>query len=181
MSNKSNVIGIVGWKNSGKTALVVDLVRELSTRGYRVSTIKHAHHKFDVDTPGKDSHMHRMAGANEVMVASEDRWALMAELRGETTPDLQELVGHMSPADIILAEGFKSESYPKIEVHRDNQTPLLASDCSSIFAVVTPHPKKLGECPCPVLARDDLTAIVDLALRQIGRENTDRDFATTDN
>ncbi|MBO6784109.1 MAG: molybdopterin-guanine dinucleotide biosynthesis protein B, partial [Alphaproteobacteria bacterium] len=98
-------VGIVGWHNSGKTTLLVALVRELTGRGLRVSTVKHAHHRFDVDTPGKDSWEHRAAGATEVMVGSERRWALMHELRDEPEPDLDALLAKMSPVDIVLVEG----------------------------------------------------------------------------
>ncbi len=113
------VAGIVGWHNSGKTTLVVALVRELTARGYRVSTVKHAHHEFDVDTPGKDSWHHREAGAAEVMVGSSKRWVLMHELRGSKEPELDELLSHISPVDLVLVEGFKNASHEKIEVYRD--------------------------------------------------------------
>ncbi len=136
MTQHTNVAGIVGWHNSGKTTLVVALVRELSARGYRVSTVKHAHHKFDVDTPGKDSWQHRDAGAAEVMVGSENRWALMHELRGAPEPDLDALLSHMSPVDLILVEGFKSAEVDKIEVYRDGLgEPALALTDNRVIAV----------------------------------------------
>lgn len=112
------IAGIVGWHDSGKTTLVVELVAELTARGYRVSTVKHAHHVFDVDTPGKDSWKHRESGATEVMVGSSTRWALMHELRGDDEPSTRELVARMSPVDLVLVEGFKHEDHEKIEVYR---------------------------------------------------------------
>jgi len=112
------IAGIVGWHDSGKTTLVVELVAELAARGYRVSTVKHAHHVFDVDTPGKDSWKHRESGATEVMVGSATRWALMHELRGSAEPTTRELVAKMTPVDLVLVEGFKHEDHEKIEVYR---------------------------------------------------------------
>ncbi|MBN43547.1 MAG: molybdopterin-guanine dinucleotide biosynthesis protein B [Alphaproteobacteria bacterium] len=112
------IAGIVGWHDSGKTTLITTLVNALVDRGYRVSTIKHAHHGFDVDTPGKDSWKHRASGATEVMVASSARWALMHELRTENEPALAELLAAMSPVDLVLVEGFKHEKHDKIEVYR---------------------------------------------------------------
>ncbi|MBT5572541.1 MAG: molybdopterin-guanine dinucleotide biosynthesis protein B [Alphaproteobacteria bacterium] len=132
------VAGIVGWHNSGKTTLVVALVQELAVRGYRVSTIKHAHHEFDVDTPGKDSWLHRDAGATEVMVGSGKRWALMHELRGSREPELEELIARMSPVDIVLIEGFKNASHEKIEVYRDGLDDLpIAYNSDSVVAVAS--------------------------------------------
>ncbi len=112
------VAGIVGWHDSGKTTLLIAVVQELVARGHTVSTIKHAHHGFDVDRPGKDSWQHREAGASEVLVGSAKRWALMHELRGTTEPGLDELLAQMSPVDIVLVEGFKSAGHDKIEVYR---------------------------------------------------------------
>lgn len=128
------VAGIVGWHDSGKTTLLVALVGELVARGHRVSTVKHAHHCFDVDTPGKDSWKHRDAGATEVMVGSAARWALMHELRGAPEPGLEELLAAMSPVDLVLVEGFKHESYPKIEVYRAglDEPPLARSDATVV-------------------------------------------------
>lgn len=132
------VAGLIGWHNSGKTTLLVALVQELASRGHRVSTIKHAHHAFDVDTPGKDSWRHRDAGATEVMVGSEKRWALMHELRGNPEPSFAELLGQMSPVDLIIVEGFKNEDHDKIEVYRDGlDEPLLANTASNVVAVAS--------------------------------------------
>jgi molybdopterin-guanine dinucleotide biosynthesis protein MobB len=113
-----NVFGIVGWKNSGKTGLMERLVTEITARGYSVSTIKHAHHSFDVDHEGKDSHRHRVAGARQVLLASRNRWALMHELRDEQEPTLAELLTQISPVDLVLIEGYKRDSHAKIEAHR---------------------------------------------------------------
>jgi len=167
MADLSNVIGVVGWKNSGKTHLVVDLVRELNARDLIVSTVKHAHHGFDIDQPGKDSFQHREAGAREVMIASSQRWALMSEHGRGERPSLQELVARMVPADVILAEGFKADPHPKIEIWRDRSSPLIAREDRSIFAVISPDPATVANCPCPVLVRQELSAIADLLLRQV--------------
>ena len=112
------IFGLAGWSGSGKTTLLAGILPELVARGLRVSTIKHAHHEFDIDRPGKDSWRHRQAGASEVMVASARRWAIMHELRGATEPTLDELVARMSPVDLLLVEGWKRHPHPKIEVHR---------------------------------------------------------------
>ncbi|HEY2891013.1 MAG TPA: molybdopterin-guanine dinucleotide biosynthesis protein B, partial [Dongiaceae bacterium] len=108
------VIGLAGWSGSGKTTLLMRLLPELIRRGYRVSTMKHAHHEFDVDQPGKDSWRHRGAGATEVLVASANRWALMHELRGSAEPSAAELMKHMTPVDLLIIEGFKREKHDKI-------------------------------------------------------------------
>jgi molybdopterin-guanine dinucleotide biosynthesis protein MobB len=167
MADLLNVIGVVGWKNSGKTRLVVDLVSEFKARNLSVSTVKHAHHGFDIDQPGKDSFQHREAGAGEVMIASSQRWALISEHGLGERPPLNELVAQMAPADVILAEGFKADPHPKLEICRDRSSPLIAREDRSIFAVVSPDPATVADCPCPVLARQELSAIADLLLRQI--------------
>lgn len=135
------VMGVVGWKDSGKTTLVARLVRAFTTAGLRVSTIKHAHHAVDLDVPGTDSFRHRAAGAHEVLLATAHRFALMRELRGAAEPDLGALLGRLGPADLVLVEGFKSHRHAKIEVHRAVLgTPLLAADDPSIIAVATDLP-----------------------------------------
>ena len=169
MADMNCVFGIVGWKNSGKTTLVTELVRALRERNLTVSTVKHAHHGFDIDKPGKDSFLHREAGAAEVMIASDRRWALMTEHGGPDRPPLADLVAHMSPVDVIIAEGFKAEPHPKLEVRRDHDKPLLAAEDSSVCAVVTDDPGALRDCPCPVLARGELSSIIELVLRAGGR------------
>jgi molybdopterin-guanine dinucleotide biosynthesis protein B len=130
--------GVVGWKNSGKTGLMERLVADLTVRGLRVSTIKHAHHAFDVDHAGKDSYRHRIAGAQEVLLASSQRWALMAELRGADEPSLEGLVAKLSPVDLVLVEGFKAGTHPKIEAFRkETGHALLQTNDPTIRAVAT--------------------------------------------
>jgi molybdopterin-guanine dinucleotide biosynthesis protein MobB len=132
------VIGVTGWSGSGKTALIVRLIPELASRGYRVATVKHAHHAFDIDTPGKDSYEHRAAGAAEVVVSSAKRWAIMHENRDEAEPALEELLAKLSPVDIVLVEGFKNEAHTKIEVHRPaTGSDLICTTNPSIVAVAT--------------------------------------------
>ena len=155
-------VGIVGWHDSGKTTLLVALVRELTGRGYRVSTVKHAHHRFDVDTPGKDSWKHREAGASEVMVASENRWALMHELRDEPEPGLDMLLAKLSPADVVLVEGFKSSALEKIEVYRDGlNEPPIAATAKDVVAIVCATPLDELDHAGPYFDPDDITGITD--------------------
>src|SRR5579883_2979360 len=123
------ILGLAGWSGSGKTTLITQLLPFLTSLGLSVSTVKHAHHKFDVDQPGKDSWRHRQAGATEVMISSENRWALMHEHRGAAEATLEELIRHMTPVDLLLVEGFKQGRHPKLEVHRPALAkPLLCRD-----------------------------------------------------
>ena len=162
------VIGLAGWSGAGKTTLVVRLVPELVRRGLTVSTMKHAHHGFDVDKPGKDSHRHREAGATEVLVGSERRWALMHENRGAPEPSAAELMRHMTPVDLLIVEGFKREGHDKIEIHRrESGKPLLYPDDPHIVAVLSDEP--LPDCPLPVISVDDIGAIADFILSHFGR------------
>ena len=132
------VIGLAGWSGAGKTTLLKRLIPALTFAGFSVSTIKHAHHNFDVDTPGKDSWEHRKAGACEVLIGSSSRWALMHELRAEAEPGLSDLLRRLSPVDFVLIEGFKRGNHPMIEVHRQaNGKSLLYPETPSIVAVVT--------------------------------------------
>jgi molybdopterin-guanine dinucleotide biosynthesis protein B len=157
-------IGIVGWSGSGKTALVLRLLPELRRRGLVVSTVKHAHHAFDVDTPGKDSYEHRLAGAEEVMVASANRWALMHEHRGAPEPGLAGLLARMTPVDLVLVEGFKREAHPKIEVWRETVgQPLLAANDRHIVAVASDVP--VAGLAVPRLDLNDAGAVADFILR----------------
>lgn len=167
MADMTRVMGIVGWKNSGKTRLVTDLVTHFSAAGLAVSTVKHAHHAFEIDRPGKDSFLHREAGAQEVLVASENRFALIREHRGVPAPDLAALVARMADADLILAEGFKTGRHPKMEVWRDGKDPLLALAEPDIVGVIAPDPSALPPLPCPVLRRDDLAAIASAVLAEV--------------
>lgn len=133
-----NVMGIIGRSGSGKTTLLSNLIPILKRRGFSVSTIKHTHHDFDMDHPGKDSYRHREAGAHEVLLTSVKRWALLHELDGEAEPALDELLGRMSPVDIVLVEGFKKHAFAKLEVHRPSVGhALMASKDESIVAVAT--------------------------------------------
>lgn len=159
------IFGIVGWKNSGKTTLITALVREFRRRGLQVSTIKHAHHAFDLDRPGKDSFLHRAAGAQEVLIASEGRWALLHELHGAEPPELTELIGRLSPVDLVLVEGFKSEAIPKLEVRRAGTAghPLAETD-AQIVAIATDG--ETAAADRPVFALDDIAGIADFILRQ---------------
>lgn len=158
------VIGIAGWSGAGKTTLIVKLIPYLRQRGYSVSTLKHAHHAFDVDQPGKDSYLHREAGAREVLVASARRFALMHELRGEEEPSLAELLARMSVVDLILVEGYKRDSHAKIEVHRAaNGKPWLFPEDRSIKAVATDTAEGLP-ADLPQAHLDDIEAIGGLTL-----------------
>jgi molybdopterin-guanine dinucleotide biosynthesis protein B len=132
------LIGLAGWSGSGKTTLLTKLLPVLIARGRVVSTIKHAHHAFDVDQPGKDSHTHRLAGAHEVLVSSAKRWALMHELRSAAEPTLAELVPHLTPVDLVIVEGFKTQSHAKLEVHRSAVgKPLLYPGDPNIVALAS--------------------------------------------
>jgi molybdopterin-guanine dinucleotide biosynthesis protein B len=135
----ARVLGLVGWSGSGKTTLLTRLLPVLTGQGLKVSTLKHAHHDFDVDLPGKDSYEHRRAGANEVIVASARRWVQMHELKDEPEQTLAQLLRRMSPCDLILVEGFKREAHPKLEVYREavGKPPLHPED-SRIVAVASP-------------------------------------------
>src|SRR5262252_264106 len=132
------IFGLAGWSGSGKTTLLTALIPELVSRGVSVSTLKHAHHAFDIDRPGKDSWRHRQAGACEVMVSSQNRWALMHELRGALEPSFEDLVRRMSPVDLLLVEGFKRQPFPKIEVYRPSLgKPLLHPDDPLVVAIAS--------------------------------------------
>ncbi|MEW6436130.1 MAG: molybdopterin-guanine dinucleotide biosynthesis protein B [Pseudomonadota bacterium] len=160
------IIGFAGWSGAGKTTLIVKLIPALNARGLSVSTVKHAHHNFDVDKPGKDSYEHRMAGATEVLVASDQRFALMHELRGAPEPSLAALLGKLAPVDLVLVEGFKRDSHMKLEVHRAaNGKPLLYPDDPQIKALISDLPP--AEVP-PHLAQahiDDIEAVASLVLQ----------------
>ena len=162
------VYGVVGWKNSGKTGLMERLVAEITSRGFSVSTIKHAHHSFDVDQPGKDSHRHRVAGANEVLLASGTRWALMHELREEKEPPLAELLQKLAPVDLILIEGYKRDQHRKVEAHRAvTGNPLIAPEDTTVRAIASDTPL---ESDRPVIDLDDTIAIADFILADLGMQ-----------
>jgi molybdopterin-guanine dinucleotide biosynthesis protein B len=151
------VIGIAGWSGAGKTTLISRVIPYLRQQGLRVSVIKHAHHDFDVDIPGKDSWVHRQSGAEEVLVSSANRWALMHELRGAAEPELPELLKKMSPVDLVVIEGFKSKPHPKIEVLRKaNGKPPLFPDDPAIAGVAT---DTAVQTTLPVAHLDDIPAV----------------------
>lgn len=152
------VFGIAGWSGSGKTHLLARVIPALVGRGLRVSTLKHAHHRFDIDHPGKDSHTHREAGATEVLISSSHRYALLHELRDEAEPTLPDLLAKLAPVDLVLVEGFKHDPIPKLEIHRPSvgKPPLWPED-AWIVTVASDSP--LPDCDRPVLPLDDTDAI----------------------
>ncbi|MFC2969196.1 molybdopterin-guanine dinucleotide biosynthesis protein B [Acidimangrovimonas pyrenivorans] len=163
------VFGIAGWKNSGKTTMTCALVAEFTRRGLRVATVKHAHHGFDVDHEGTDSHRHRIAGAGEVAIVSGRRWALMHELRDEEEPPLAEILARLSPCDLVLIEGFKREGQPKLELRRRearDRTPMAPAD-PTIRAIAADHEV---DSPLPVFALDDVAAIADFITAELKLE-----------
>jgi molybdopterin-guanine dinucleotide biosynthesis adapter protein len=156
------IIGLAGWSGAGKTTLVAKLIPAIIARGLTVSTLKHAHKGFDVDQPGKDSFVHRSAGASEVLVASPLRFALMRELRGAPPPSLAELLTKLSPVDLVLIEGFKRQPHPKLEVHREaNGKPLIHPEFPNVVAIAS---DQRHAAPIPWVHIDDVDAIVDLLL-----------------
>jgi molybdopterin-guanine dinucleotide biosynthesis protein B len=159
----TRIIGLAGWSGSGKTTLVAKLIPVLNLRGLTVSTIKHAHHNFDLDKPGKDSHTHREAGATEVFIASANRWAQMHELRGEPELGLKQIVPRMTPVDFIIVEGFKREPHPKLEIYREVVgKPLLHPEDNWIVALASDGP--VPQSRVPVLHLDDIEKIADVLL-----------------
>jgi molybdopterin-guanine dinucleotide biosynthesis protein B len=159
LRENQRVFGITGWKNSGKTGLTVRLVEELTRRGWRISTIKHAHHNFDIDRENTDSWRHRHAGASEVAIVSGNRWALMHELREEEEPALADILARIAPCDLVLIEGYKRENHPKIEARRTESAsrgPLAPSD-PAIVAIASDHP--VEEPHLPVFDLDDTDGI----------------------
>ncbi len=158
------IFGLAGWSGSGKTTLMRALIPVLTGHGFSVSTLKHAHHGFDVDTPGKDSYEHRAAGATEVLIGSAQRWALMHELRGAAEPTTEELIALMAPVDLVLIEGFKQERHDKIEVHRPELgKPLLCTGDPRVAAVASPAP--IEGLPVPRLDLNDPSSIADFVIR----------------
>ncbi len=155
------VIGLAGWSGSGKTTLITKVVPVLIRRGFKIATIKHAHHAFDIDRPGKDSWLHREAGASEVIVSSGRRWALVHELRSEPEPPLAELLAKLSPADFVIVEGFKHYTYPKLEIYRSTVgKPLIYPEDDCIVAIAADAP--LPHAQLPVLMLDDIEGIADM-------------------
>ncbi len=164
------VLGIAGWSGSGKTTLVLKLIPALLQRGVAVSTVKHAHHNFDVDKPGKDSWEHRQAGAREVLVASGRRWALMRELREAGEPPLTELLGRLAPVDLVLVEGYKREPHPKLVVHRAAVAgpPLWPGDPDTVaVACDSETAERVRADGLPALDLDDPDAIADFIVDRL--------------
>lgn len=160
------VFGFAGYSGSGKTTLIEQLIPRFVMEGVKVSLIKHAHHEFDIDQPGKDSYRHRQAGCSEVMITAAKRWVLMRELRGETEPDLPEQLARMSPCDLVLVEGFKRQPIPKLEVHRRaSGKPLLYPEDAHIVAVATDEPL---DTALPQFHIEDYDAIVAFIMRHAG-------------
>jgi molybdopterin-guanine dinucleotide biosynthesis protein B len=162
-SKQMRIVGLAGWSGSGKTTLITKVLPVLIGRGLKVSTLKHAHHGFDLDKPGKDSFMHRASGATEVIISSERRWAVLHELRGEKEWDLPALLSKASPVDLILVEGFKRDPFPKLEIFRkDNGKPLLHPDDPHIVAVASDAP--VPDAKIPVIDLNDIGAVADTLL-----------------
>jgi molybdopterin-guanine dinucleotide biosynthesis adapter protein len=162
--NKMRIIGLAGWSGSGKTTLVTKVIPRLIARGLKVSTLKHAHHGFDLDQPGKDSFFHRIAGATEVIVSSALRFAILHELREEPEWDLGSLVAKMSPVDLVLVEGYKRDAFPKLEIHRAaNGKPLIHPEDPHIIAVASDT--ALSAAMVPVIDLNDVEAIADFLIK----------------
>ena len=162
------IFGFAGYSGSGKTTLIEQLIPRFVARGLRVSLIKHAHHAFDIDQPGKDSHRHREAGATEILLTSSNRWALMHELRGEDEPTLEMVLGRLAPCDLVLVEGYKRENHSKIETRRTgarDSTPLSASD-PTIMAIAADH--AVVDTTLPVFGLDDIGTIADFIEKATG-------------
>jgi molybdopterin-guanine dinucleotide biosynthesis adapter protein len=159
------IIGLAGWSGSGKTTLVTKALPRLIARGLRVSTLKHAHHGFDLDQPGKDSFMHRAAGATEVIISSAKRFAILHELRDEAEWDLPDLLRKLAPVDLVLVEGFKRDAFPKLEIYRKaNGKPLLHPADPQIVAIASDTP--LPTAAVPVIDLDDIDRIVDTLIER---------------
>jgi molybdopterin-guanine dinucleotide biosynthesis protein B len=159
------IFGVTGWKNSGKTGLMERLITEFTARGLSVSSIKHAHHSFDIDHPGRDSYRHRDAGTRQVLLASRNRWALMHELRNEDEPSLGDLLKQLSPVDLVLIEGYKRDRHPKIEAHRkETGQPLIAPEDETIVAVASDASVAIDR---PVLDLNDTASIANFIAQHL--------------
>ncbi len=163
------VYGVVGWKNAGKTTLVERLVGEISGRGFTVSTVKHTHHKVDVDQKGKDSWRHRQAGARQVILSSSARWAIMTELKGMPETPLKDLLAHLAPVDLVIVEGYKRDDHPKIETWRaETGQPLIARDDPTVRLIATNDtPEGASQ---PVIGLNDIAGVADFILADLGLE-----------
>ena len=163
----TKVIGVAGFKNAGKTTLVEKLVTELTRRGHRISTVKHAHHSFDIDHEGRDSFRHRKAGASEVAVVSRHRWAIIHESRDSEEPTLADILAKLEPCDLVIVEGYKRDSHDKIEVRNlELAHPKLAGDDSTVVAVAANG--QVSDAPVPVFDRDDVSALASFIEKHTG-------------
>ncbi len=166
MPGAMKVFGLAGWSGSGKTTLLRALIPALVRRGLRVSTMKHAHRTFDIDRPGKDSYEHRQAGATEVLISSVNRWALIHESRGAAEPLPRDLIGHMTPVDLLLVEGFKEEDHDKLEIHRPSLgKPLLCPGDPRIVALASDAPIEVA---LPRFDLDDIEGIANFVIERCG-------------
>ncbi|MBC6404998.1 MAG: molybdopterin-guanine dinucleotide biosynthesis protein B [Rhodospirillales bacterium] len=166
-AGRQRVLGLAGWSGSGKTTLVTAMIPLLAARGHSVSTLKHAHHRFDIDRPGKDSFRHREAGAQQVLVSSAARWALITEHRGAPEPDSATLLAKMEPVDLVIVEGFKREAHDKLEVFRPSLgKPALWPEDPHVVAVASDT--ALPDCPRPVLPLNDAGAVANFVIRHCG-------------
>jgi molybdopterin-guanine dinucleotide biosynthesis protein B len=164
---KQKIIGVAGFKNAGKTTLVEKLVVDLTARGFRISTVKHAHHSFDIDHEGRDSFRHRKAGATEVAVVSSGRWALIHELRNEAEPYLEDILTKLAPCDLVIVEGYKRDAHDKIEVRNLSlDHPPLAGDDPTIVAIAATG--AIAGSPVPAFGRDDVTALSSFIISHMG-------------
>ena len=160
------IFGLAGWSGSGKTTLIVNLIPELVGRGLSVSTMKHAHHDFDIDQPGKDSYEHRQAGASEVMISASKRWALMHEVRNEGEPCVDDLIARLTPVDLLLVEGFKWHAHAKMEIHRPVLgKPLLQNDDPHIIAVASDQ--NIENLSVPVFDLNNIIGIADFIIKKV--------------
>jgi molybdopterin-guanine dinucleotide biosynthesis adapter protein len=161
-----NIIGVAGFKNSGKTTLVEKLVRHLTALGYTISTVKHAHHSFDIDHEGRDSFRHRKAGASQVAVISNERTAIIHELRGERPPSLDQVLAQLAPCDLVIVEGYKRDTHDKIEVRNlALNNPALAGDDPTVVAIAANG--AIPDAPVPVFDRDDVAALAAFILKHV--------------
>ena len=165
--SSNRLFGVTGWKNSGKTTLVCELVREITSRGFSVSTVKHAHKSFDIDHEGRDSHQHRISGASEVAISSGIRWALVHELRGAREPSLDEMLARLSPVDLVIVEGYKRDRHPKIECRRveARSQEEIATDDPTVVAIARDFDV---ESALPNFDINDIASIADFVLSHVG-------------
>ena len=174
MKQKHNLLGVVGWKDTGKTTLVAALVKGLSEQGYSVSTVKHAHHAFDIDHQGTDSHRHRQAGARETAIISATRWAIMHELRGAEEPQLPLILAKLEPCDLVIVEGYKHEAHAKLEVLGGNakkEKPLWPQDRNIIALAGKRFPES---CTLPCFDLDDIEGIIAFVIARFQLDNRKR-------